>query len=222
MIYDDTSESEPEVGATPETIDKELRLNAPAPLDSERRRMVAVLAFAESRSIMFAARASGLHFKTVESIIKSPEAEIEIEAARAAIRMGLASGYMDLQIAAQRECLDRLRNGDEVITKFGLVRVRMKGRDAATIFKLAGDRHDILTGNIAPTSANDPKLIALAGQLMQVAEARQIELTERAPLPSRDSGTVSVATIAEALAESDPESIGDVLQMSTSPHKHVQ
>lgn len=215
----ETPDTEPAIGPLPKAIEAELELNAPAPLDAERRRMVAVLAFAESRSVMFAARAAGLHFKTVEAILREPEAEVEIEAARAAIRMGLAAGYMDIQIMAQREAMDRLRNGDIYITRNGMIRAPVSARVAGTLFKLAGERHDILTGNIAPSAASDPKLLALADQLMAVAEARQLEVVKPA-LPITNSP--NTLNLKDLTTESDPQGLGDLLEMCTTGQQSVK
>jgi hypothetical protein len=70
-----------------------------------------------------------------------------VAAARKLYSQEMVAGFSRIQMKAQEVILDRLENGNEVMTKEGVQRVAMTGKDAAIVAAIAFDKRQIAMGN---------------------------------------------------------------------------
>lgn len=202
-------------------IRNEMVLSEPSVFTEERRRLVALLAYAETRNQSFAARAAGIPPATLKRYLSEPGVEDDLTAMRDGIRMGMVARYTDLVLLGTKRAMERLEKGDVIMTKHGLVTIPVRARDAMAIAVAASERHAILTGNIAPAALADARLVELAQALVGAAEARAAQLSVgTAPLRALDAQTASILDVLPT--EGDAESLGDDAQLDATLQQSIQ
>lgn len=101
-----------------------------------RKKVMLVTYYAATGNLKAAARYADIPYTTAASWkVRSPWWPEAVQRARAHADMVLDAQYTQILHEAQREILDRILNGDEVIVKGEKKRVKVKARDLAQITK---------------------------------------------------------------------------------------
>ena len=90
------------------------------------------------------------------------------EIARKMLQQDLGRKYTKILHDTEKEIVDRIKNGDTVVTKMGIVKVPVKFRDLVTGHAIVSDKRAMLYGE--PTSRKEDTGVAL---LLRLAKALQ-------------------------------------------------
>ena len=106
--------------------------------DEDRRR--AVVEYCVKGVMSKVAERTGIPETTLSSWKRQEWWEAECAAVRSQINEQIFAQNLEVALKANEEVMDRLKNGDEVVTKDGLQRIKMKGRDVAVVGGITGTR----------------------------------------------------------------------------------
>ena len=116
---------------------------------SEESKNLALAIYAETLNCEEAARQTGIPQSTIRTWTQTEEGDAKINELRAALRYQLAFKLTQVSQEAIRQIEDRLTNGDERLLPNGeIVRVKIPGKELASIASMAIDKHALLTGTI--------------------------------------------------------------------------
>jgi len=102
---------------------------------------------------------------------------VAVSAARKFYSQEMVAGFSQIQLKAQEVILDRLENGNEVMTKDGPQRVMVTGKDAAIIAAIAFDKRQTAMGNPTSIRANKTQTREnMANKLREKAKAGALKV----------------------------------------------
>lgn len=153
-----------------------------------------IAVYAETGSIVQAANAYNISYATAAKWVKSNEATNLISHLRSAIRLNHAHTINKIIGLSLANTLERLEEGDMVMTKQGTMRaVPVSAKESAVIGSIMIDKYQLLTGSISEDNAAD-RLELIAERLEQAAKGlkghngikdnRPEIIVDNAPIPS--------------------------------------
>ncbi|MFN8995203.1 MAG: hypothetical protein ACK5X3_16280 [Pseudomonadota bacterium] len=112
----------------------------------EQTKLRALAHYAASGSVTASADATGIAKQTIHEWVQTEQGVEQVGHIRTALRQAVAADLVEVTRKAVRETLDRLDNGDEVITGQGeKVRRLISAKDAMYIASNANSMHMMLT-----------------------------------------------------------------------------
>ena len=141
----------------------------------------ALSVYAETLSQSTASEITGIPRTTINAWLEDDESNAFIDNLRQSLRAEVAYKYVNMAILACDNTIDRLVNGDEVVTAKGeTVRVKVKARDCAVIAQIATDKHALLTGMSTGSKAG-AALEQIAANLIAALNQHNTKLIEHEP-----------------------------------------
>lgn len=134
--------------------------------DDDPSRQLALSIYAETGSIDTASQSSGVPPSTIHSWINREGVVDELEALRLSIRSATAHKWAGLASLQLDAALERLRQGNEVVDKYGVRHyVPVPFKDLIFGASIATDKHALITGMMVQGAKIDHALAGLADKL---------------------------------------------------------
>lgn len=145
----------------------------PARIYSEEERREAVLLYFIHGTQTKVAELTGIPQRTLSGWIKEPWWAEFTRDLVAACKDSTGAKFRQIIEKAADETLDRLTNGDIVMTKDGPVRKPVSAKDAAVIMAVATDKDRILRGEPTSISGKATSLEDKAAEFARLAEGKK-------------------------------------------------
>ena len=144
---------------------------------SDEDRRTAIALYAVHGSMQPVSKSMGIPDRTLDDWKKQEWFVAELATVRDQLNDGLISKYQAIADRALSESMDRLEHGDEVFVNGVKERIKVKGKDAATIAAIATDKAQLLQAK--PTSIKGDSTSGIRAALEEFAQAA-LEQREKA------------------------------------------